>query len=438
MTDAALGDRSCMAFNGTLVVGGLGRGAVVATGAASEIGRISGMLSRVETLTTPLVRQMDRFARWLTILILLIGAVLLIFGYFVEHRQFSELFMALVGLSVAAIPEGLPAVLTITLAIGVQAMARRNAIVRRLPAIETLGSVSVICTEKTGTLTRNEMMVASVAAGRDVFSVDGDGYAPTGEIRLGDAITDPRDHVILGEFAQAAVLCNDAAMRESIWTVEGDPMEGALLALPGKLWRDGLTALSAWARTDVISFDARHRYMATLHHDHEGRAFVYVKGAPEQVVAMCSTQRSTTGGADPLDKLYWHCKAESIAARGQRVLAFAALPVRPDHTVLEATDLQGHLILIGLVGLIDPPPPEAVAAVAECHGAGIRVKMITGDHAGTAGWIGRQIGLQNSDKVLTGADLDNTNDATLAAAALDTDIFTAPNTNSARPFSPAV
>ena len=423
--DAALGDRSCMAFSGTLVVGGTGRGVVVATGAASEIGRISGMLSRVETLTTPLIRQMDDFARWLTILILSIAAVLLIFGFFVEHHEFSEVFMVVVGLAVAAIPEGLPAVLTIALAIGVQAMARRNAIVRRLPAIETLGSVSVICTDKTGTLTRNEMMVASIAAGRDIFSVDGGGYAPTGEVRSGEAIIDPREHGVLDELAQAAALCNDSALHEheGAWTVEGDPMEGALLALSGKLSRDRLTALSDWARTDVIPFDARHRYMATLHHDHEGRAFVYVKGAPEQVVAMCSAQRNASGGADPLDEPYWHGMAETIASKGQRVLAFATRPVRPDHTVLEVADLHDQLVLIGLVGLIDPPRPEAVAAVAECHRAGIRVKMITGDHASTAAAIGRQIGLKNSSKVLTGGDLDSMNDATLASVAIDTDIF---------------
>ena len=423
--DAALGDRSCMAFSGTLVVGGTGRGVVVATGAASEIGRISGMLSRVETLTTPLIRQMDDFARWLTILILSIAAVLLIFGFFVEHHEFSEVFMVVVGLAVAAIPEGLPAVLTIALAIGVQAMARRNAIVRRLPAIETLGSVSVICTDKTGTLTRNEMMVASIAAGRDIFSVDGGGYAPTGEVRSGEAIIDPREHGVLDELAQAAALCNDSALHEheGAWTVEGNPMEGALLALSGKLSRDRLTALSDWARTDVIPFDARHRYMATLHHDHEGRAFVYVKGAPEQVLAMCSAQRNASGGADPLDEPYWHGMAETIASKGQRVLAFATRPVRPDHTVLEVADLHDQLVLIGLVGLIDPPRPEAVAAVAECHRAGIRVKMITGDHASTAAAIGRQIGLQNSSKVLTGGDLDSMNDATLASVAIDTDIF---------------
>jgi magnesium-transporting ATPase (P-type) len=423
--DAALGDRSCMAFSGTLVVGGVGRGVVVATGLAAEIGRISGMLSGVETLTTPLVRQMDRFARWLTILILLIAAVLLAFGYFVEHRQFAELFMAVVGLSVAAIPEGLPAVLTITLAIGVQAMARRNAIVRRLPAIETLGAVSVICTDKTGTLTRNEMMVASVAAGRDVFSVEGHGYAPTGEIRTDDPNAILRNQGILLELAQAATLCNDAAVheRDGVWTVEGDPMEGALLALSGKLRRDGLTTLPGWARTDVIPFDARHRYMATLHHDHEGRAAVYVKGAPEQILAMCSVERNASGDTDPLNEAYWRGMADSIAAKGQRVLAFATRRVPPDHTVLEVADVQGQLVLMGLVGLIDPPRPEAVAAVAECYGAGIRVKMITGDHVGTAAAIGRQIGLRNADKVLTGTDLDSMNDATLAAVALDTDIF---------------
>ena len=423
--DAVLGDRSCMAFSGTLVIGGAGRGVVVATGASSEIGRISGLLSQVETLTTPLIRQMDGFARWLTILILLVAAILLVFGYFVEHHTFPDLFMAVVGLSVAAIPEGLPAVLTITLAIGVQAMARRNAIVRRLPAIETLGSVSVICTDKTGTLTRNEMMVASVAAGRDVFSVDGDGYAPEGTIRLGDVVVKGQEHSILEEFARAAALCNDAVLHlhDDDWTVEGDPMEGALLAFSGKIAPQGLTAFSGWARTDAIPFDARHRYMATLHHDHEGHAFVHLKGAPERVIAMCSTQRSESGGTEPLDKAYWHRIAHDIAAQGQRVLAFATRPLPPEHAVLDVADLEGKLVLIGVVGLIDPPRPEAVAAVAECHGAGIRVKMITGDHAGTAAAIGRQIGLQNPDKVLTGTDLDRMDDAALAASVMETDIF---------------
>jgi potassium/sodium efflux P-type ATPase len=423
--NAALGDRVCMAFSGTLVTSGQGKGVVVGTGTETEIGRISSMLSKVEMLTTPLVAQMNVFARWLTILILLIAVILLIFGYFVEHFEFNELFMAVVGLSVAAIPEGLPAVLTITLAVGVQAMARRNAIVRRLPAIETLGSVSVICTDKTGTLTRNEMMVASVVTHTHIFSIDGNGYEPNGAIKLNDSGVNGRDHAILEELGRAAALCNDASLheREGVWTVEGDPMEGALLALSGKIGMDVRKELSEWTRTDAIPFDAKHRFMATLNHDHENHAFVAVKGAPEQLLSMCEEQRGAAGGTEPLNQAYWHEKAESIAAQGQRVLAFAVRSVTPEHTVLEFSDVEGALILIGLVGLIDPPRSEAIEAISECHGAGIRVKMITGDHKGTAAAIGKQIGLQNPDNVLTGLDLDAMNDAALATAVLETDIF---------------
>ncbi|MEE8529395.1 MAG: cation-transporting P-type ATPase [Nitrosomonadaceae bacterium] len=423
--NAALGDRVCMAFSGTLVTSGQGKGVVVGTGTETEIGRISSMLSKVELLTTPLVKQMNVFARWLTILILLIAVILLIFGYFVEYFEFNELFMAVVGLSVAAIPEGLPAVLTITLAVGVQAMARRNAIVRRLPAIETLGSVSVICTDKTGTLTRNEMMVASVVTHTHIFSIDGNGYEPNGAIKLNDSGVNGRDHAILEELGRAAALCNDASLheREGVWTVEGDPMEGALLALSGKIGMDVRKELSEWTRTDAIPFDAKHRFMATLNHDHENHAFVAVKGAPEQLLSMCEEQRGVAGGTEPLNQAYWHEKAEGIAAQGQRVLAFAVRSVTPEHTVLEFSDVEGALILIGLVGLIDPPRSEAIEAVSECHGAGIRVKMITGDHKGTAVAIGKQIGLQNPDNVLTGLDLDAMNDAALATAVLETDIF---------------
>jgi magnesium-transporting ATPase (P-type) len=284
---AALGDRCCMAFSGTLVSSGTGRGAVVATGAKTEIGRISGMLSKVEILTTPLVKQMSIFAKWLIILILLLAAVLLVFGYFVAHFEFSEMFMSVVGLSVAAIPEGLPAVLTITLAVGVQAMARRNAIVRRLPAIETLGSVSVICTDKTGTLTRNEMMVASVVTQKNVFTLDGAGYEPKGSIMLNDSSVSGRDHIILEELGRSSALCNNASLHEheSIWTVEGDPMEGALLTLSAKVGLDIKQELATWTRTDAIPFDAKHRFMATLNHDHEKHALISVKGAPEQILS---------------------------------------------------------------------------------------------------------------------------------------------------------
>ncbi|MDX1443457.1 MAG: cation-transporting P-type ATPase [Gammaproteobacteria bacterium] len=423
--DLPLGDRKCMAYSGTLITAGQARGVVVATGVDTEVGRISGMLSEVETLTTPLLRQMNIFARWLTLLILIIAAVLLVFGYFVEHFSFSEMFMAVVGLSVAAIPEGLPAVLTITLAVGVQAMARRKAIVRRLPAIETLGSVSVICTDKTGTLTRNEMMVVSVVTDEQEFSLGGNGYEPRGDVSCEGNSAGSADHPALEEIARAAVLCNDASLQhqDGQWTVEGDPMEGALLALAGKLGIHIRREPASWSRTDVIPFDARHRFMATLNHDHQGHAFVFVKGAPEKLLAMCGQQRSGSGEMEPLDEAYWHERAGEIAARGQRVLAFAVRPVAPEYTVLDFADVERDLVFVGLVGMMDPPRPEAIEAIAECHAAGIQVKMITGDHRDTAAAIGRQIGLEHVETVLTGNDLDAMDDSQLSITVLETDIF---------------
>lgn len=423
--NSPLGDRSCMAFSSTLVTSGQGKGVVVATGGQAEIGRISGLLADVETLTTPLVEQMGVFAKWLTVLILIIAALLLAFGFFVDHYDFTEMFMAVVGLSVAAIPEGLPAVLTITLAIGVQAMARRNAIVRRLPAIETLGSVSVICTDKTGTLTRNEMMVSSVLTHRYLFTLEGDGYAPKGALKLQGTDVVLTEHEVLEELARAAALCNDAALREhdGVWDVEGDPMEGALLAFAAKLNIDSRKEQMVWSRSDAIAFDARHRFMATLNHDREHHALVFVKGAPEKILSMCENQRGANGETESLNADYWNEKAEIIAALGQRVLGFAVKSVEPERTMLEHDHVEGSLTLLGMVGMIDPPRSEAIAAVAECHGAGIRVKMITGDHARTAAAIGKQIGLQNPDLVLTGADLDGMNDASLREAVMNCDVF---------------
>jgi len=423
--EAALGDQTSMLFSGTLIAAGTGRGLVTATGADTQIGRISGMLAQVKTLTTPLVAQMDRFARWLTVFILIVAVLLLVYGYFVGQMPFAELFMAVVGLSVAAIPEGLPAVLTITLAVGVQAMARRNAIIRRLPAIETLGSVSVICSDKTGTLTRNEMMVASLAAAEHVYSVGGNGYAPEGAVRWRDADAHPDEHKVLMEFARTAGLCNDSVLhaRGEDWHVEGDPMEGALLALAGKITGDGPEPFHSWCRDDAIPFDAAHRYMAVLHHDEDGAARIHVKGAPEAVLGLCCDQRAADGGTEGLDPDHWHEMVGTLAAEGQRVIAVAARTVPGGHAALSKTDIDGTLTLIGLIGLIDPPRAEAIAAVAECHGAGIRVKMITGDHAATARAIAEMIGLKNHDRVLTGADVEAMGDAALAEAAVETDIF---------------
>ncbi len=210
---------------------------------------------------------------------------------------------------------------------------------------------------------------------------------------------------------------------EAGWRVEGDPMEGALQALAGKITGRGSDAFADWTRTDSIPFDASHRYMAVLHHDHEGHGCINVKGAPERIVQMCANQRGPDGTTTPLNADYWHARIEAIAAQGQRVLALATRPVPQTHVFLNTADLEGELTLIGLVGLIDPPRNEAIAAVAECHQAGIRVKMITGDHAGTARAIGQQIGLQNTERVLTGADLEGMDDAQLAAVVVDTDIF---------------
>jgi magnesium-transporting ATPase (P-type) len=424
--DAALGDRASMLFSGTLVAAGAGRGLVAATATRTEIGRISGMIATVETLTTPLVRQMDAFARWLTVFILIVAGALLAYGYFVRHLPFADLFMVIVGLSVAAIPEGLPAVLTITLAVGVQAMARRNAIVRRLPAIETLGSVSVICTDKTGTLTRNEMMAASIATADGVFRIGGEGYAPVGAVHdaVGEVATAPIGGFL--EIARISALCNDATLRqndEGVWRVEGDPMEGALLALAGKLTGDGPSRFRSWRRDDAIPFDAAHRYMAVLAHDHEGHVGIFVKGAPETVLGLCAEERLAHGGAAPLDPTRWHRLVEEFANEGQRVLAFASRPLPQGQATLNTSDVSDRMTFIGLVGLIDPPRAEAIDAVAECHAAGIRVKMITGDHAVTARAIARQIGLVNVERVVTGMDIDGMNDAELVETAVSSDIF---------------
>jgi magnesium-transporting ATPase (P-type) len=415
-----LGDRSCMVYSGTLVVAGQARGVVVATGAQTEIGKISQLLAQVEELTTPLVLQMAQFARWLTFLILLLAGVLLIYGHYLQHFPFAELLMVVVGLSVAAIPEGLPAVMTITLAVGVQAMARRRAVVRRLPAIETIGAVSVICTDKTGTLTQNEMSVTEIVLATASHRVDGEGYAPLGRVSGGTG-TDPARL----DLARAARLCNDARLIEreaDAWEVSGDPMEGALLALAARLDPAGGYLAGDWVRTDTIPFDAAHRYMATLHHDHEGNARILLKGAPERLLDLCQMAWAGTE-EQPLRADYWHAEAERLAAAGQRVLALADQPVSPSKVVLDRADLARGMRLLGLVGLIDPPRPEAITAVAECRGAGIEVKMITGDHAGTARAIARQIGLARPDQVAVGSDIDALDDAALIRLAERVDVY---------------
>ena len=421
---AALAERTCMAYAGTLVTAGQGTGVTVATGGSTELGRISALLEEVTTLETPLVRQMNVFAKRLTGAILVVCALVFLFGLFVHAYPASELFMATVGLAVAAIPEGLPAVMTITLAIGVQRMARRNAIVRRLPAVETLGSVTVICSDKTGTLTRNEMTVGAVVTAAAAYEVSGAGYAPHGGFSLDGREVPPERAPLLLEIARAAGLCNDARLveQEDGWTVHGDPMEGALLTLAVKGGIELDSEGKRLARVDAIPFDADHRFMATLHHDHDGNALVYVKGAPERVLGMCDTQASS-GVAPPLEPATWHAAIERLAATGQRVLAVAMRQMPVSHAELRFADVESGLTLLGLLALVDPPRTEAAEAVRECRGAGIRVKMITGDHAVTAKAIAAQLGFQNVADTLTGPDIEASTDEQLREHAARVDVF---------------
>ncbi|MFZ5625516.1 MAG: cation-translocating P-type ATPase, partial [Gemmatimonadota bacterium] len=291
--DAVLGDRGCMAYSGTFVTYGQATGVVVATGDATELGRISALLATVERLETPLLRQLARFGRWLSVAIVVVAGGSFALGVGLRDYAADEMFMAAVGLAVAAIPEGLPAIMTIALAIGVQRMARRNAIIRRLPAVEALGSVTVILSDKTGTLTRNEMTVQSIETGKGRFRVTGAGYEPRGQFLHDDRTVDPADHPELMELLRAGLLCNDAAVRNkySQWQIDGDPTEAALVVAACKAGLDPATEIEQRPRTDVIPFESEHRFMATLHHDHAGHGFVYLKGAPERVLELCAHER---------------------------------------------------------------------------------------------------------------------------------------------------
>lgn len=419
-----LGERAGMAYSGTLVTYGQALGVVVATGEATEIGRVSSMLAKVKTLTTPLLHQLGVFGRWLTVAIIALAAAIFAFGMLVRHYALDEMFLAAVGLAVAAIPEGLPAVMTITLAIGVQRMARRNAIIRRLHAVETLGSVTVICSDKTGTLTRNEMTVQSIATSHHLFDVSGVGYAPSGEFMRDGVPVSPELWPLLSEMTRAALLCSDARVYQSAgqWVVDGDPTEGTLVVLAMKAGHDPDFEGKARPRTDVIPFESEHRFMATLHHDHTGAGFIYAKGAPERILDMCSRQLNEIEEA-PLDRKYWQRRTEEMAGSGQRLLALAMKPATNHHRELHFDDVESDLVLVGLFGLADPPREEAIEAVAHCLDAGIEVKMITGDHAGTARAVARALGLANTDIVLTGKDLDGLADAAFARRIQEVDVF---------------
>ncbi|WP_020653171.1 cation-transporting P-type ATPase [Massilia niastensis] len=420
-----LGDRTSMAYSGTLVTYGQGSGVVVATGAATEIGRISSMLSQVQDLSTPLLRKLGNFGRMLTFAIIVVSCLMFVGGTVVRGYPPNEMFLAAVGLAVAAIPEGLPAVMTIALAIGVRRMASRNAIIRRLPAAEVLGSVTVICSDKTGTLTKNEMTVQHVLTADEDYEVSGAGYAPDGGFSRNGREVDVNEHPELRELARAGVLCNDASLRfaDGRWQLAGDPTEGALVTLAMKAGIGQDLEKSAHPRTDVIPFESEHRFMASLHHDHYGHAHVFLKGAPERVFELCSSQRQRCGDA-PLHRDDWMRRMELAAAAGIRLLAVAVRSGRDHVRELAFADIEaGGFTLLAVVGIADPPREEARHAIAACLGAGIRVKMITGDHASTAAAIGRQLGLSPAIRAISGASIDTLDDEALRDVVAKTDIF---------------
>ncbi len=421
---AALGDRTSMAFSGTLVVAGTARGVVAATGADTELGRISALLGGVETLKTPLLRQMDAFGRRLTLIILGLAAAVFAVAVGLRGYPFGEAFMAVVGLAVAAIPEGLPAVMTITLAIGTERLAAKNAIIRRLPAVETLGSVSVIGSDKTGTLTKNEMTAAVIALADHELAIEGAGYRPEGAFRRDGARVDPRALPASEQLLRGGLLCNDAELvrTDDDWRAEGDPTEAALVVAAVKAGFDARAERAAHRRLDAVPFDSQHRYMATLHEGPGGERRIVAKGAPERILPMCRTQAGPHG-SEPLAEHHWHHKAHELAASGKRLLAIAQKPAARDHHSLAARDVDGDLEFLGLVGLIDPPREEAREAVAACRRAGIDVKMITGDHAVTAEAIARELGLPQPEQALTGPDLDRIDDDELPARVHHTSVF---------------
>ncbi|MEW6635264.1 MAG: HAD-IC family P-type ATPase [Actinomycetota bacterium] len=420
--DLPLAERSSMVYGGTLVSYGSGAAVVVATGDRTELGRISSMLGETTEVETPLTRQLATVGKWLTVAIVVVAAVLFAVGM-LRGYPLVDATLAAITLAVGAVPEGLPAIVTIALAIGVQRMAGRRAVIRRLPAVETLGSTTVICTDKTGTLTRNEMTVRELwtPAGGS-YEVGGAGYAPEGSLSQ-DGSESGKTPEDAGRLLLAGVLSNDAALvrEDGVWRVAGDPTEGALLAAARKAGIDLEEARAGHARLDAIPFESEHKYMATLNAvpGEDGGQEIFVKGAPEVVLGRCET----LADGRPLDPESVLERVEQMAARGMRVLALASR--RPGERLqrLSEEDVEGGLSLLGLAGMIDPPRPEAVEAVRACREAGIEVKMITGDHASTAAAIGEQLGLKAAEGAVTGARLEGLSEDELREIAVRTDVF---------------
>lgn len=413
--EAALGDRLGMAYSGTLIVQGTATGVVVATGEQTELGRIHALLHQTRQLETPLTRQLATVSAWITVAVVVVVTILIGFGIWIKQAPLAEALMVAVSLAVAAIPEGLPAVITVALAIGVRRMADRHAVVRHLPAVETLGSTTVICTDKTGTLTRNEMTVQVAWADEREYRFAGVGYQPIGDIEHdGTQLHEMPD--ALRDLLTLAVLCNDAALQEvdGEWIITGDPTEAALVVAGVK---GGLLAPALrehYPRLDHLPFESEFRCMATLNRL-AGEERVLLKGALEAVLPRCVLTRA--------DHVHISTVMETYAREGLRMIA-CAWRLAGSTRELSAETLGSGFVFAGLFGMMDPPRSEAIDAIRICHRAGIVVKMITGDHPVTAEAIGRQLGLlQPLQTALTGHDLDRLSASDLPAALAGTNVI---------------
>ncbi len=426
-SDNVLGDRFCMGFSSTNVTYGQGRGIVVAIGDFTEVGKIQKSIAGAQDLETPLTQKIKSFSQLLLWVIIGLSSILIVVGL-VRGESFGEIFMVAVALAVGAIPEGLPVAVTIMLALGVSKMAKRKAIIRKLVAVETLGSTNVICSDKTGTLTENQMTVQKIFAGEKYFEVTGLGYKPEGTVELDGKSVDLKLHKSLSLCLHAGLLCNDSGLKEKngAWMIEGEPTEGALLVSGFKAGFKIEELENSFPRLSSIPFESEYQYMATLHGG--DRQIIFMKGASEAILERCSEMYDEEGGLIALDKNKILSKVEEFAAQGLRVLGFAMKIPSTEMQRIDHEDTASEMIFLGIQGMIDPPRKEAIEAVALCQKAGIDVKMITGDHAITAASIADQIGLQGQRengmlKALNGKELQLLDNGEFADAAESVAVF---------------
>lgn len=421
--NAVTADRKSLAYSGTLVTYGSGVGVVVDTGSTTEVGRISALLSSKPVFSTPLLKQLAVFAKRLAMIILVLTLMIFLFGIFVRHYSFTYMFLAAVAIAVAFIPEGLPAIMTIALAIGVTRMAEKHAIIRRLASVETLSSVTVICTDKTGTLTKNELTIQTIILSNHKYQVSGSGYDNHGTIQIDSHSVHVNNEPDLLWLTKAGMLCNEAELQQTDnhWHLLGNPVDGAFLTLALKAKLNAKNEKHNLPIVDIIPFDSQHKLMASLHHDHEGNFFTFVKGAPEKLLDMCTQQRQDNQNI-PLNKAYWLKEINHLAQQGMRVLGIAFHQSQHEQLALNFKNLSDHLVLLGIVGIIDPPREEVPAAIKQCLQAGITIKMVTGDHALTAQAIAKQIDIL-THQVLIGDNLDALSDEQLAHIINDVNVY---------------